>query len=378
MPGRPSSPAVTKQHRSGAGDVLGPRALNRALLERQMLLRRRRIPVLDAVELLVGMQAQVPNDPYVGLWTRLDRFRAETLATAMGERRAVRMTLLRGTLHLVTARDALALRPVIQPVVQRTLYGQTPFRRALAGIDVDELIAVLREQLEERPRTRAELVRVFGERWPDHDASSLAYAMYLLPLVQVTPRGIWGQTGRSAFTTVAAWLGRPLETDVSPDEMILRYLVAFGPSTVADVQTWSGLTGMRAVLERLRPRLRTFRDERGRELFDVPDGPLPDPETPAPVRFLPEFDNVFLSHDDRSRIVDGRYLDQALMHGFVLVEGFIRGVWKLERRRAGTSLVIGPWGALTAGERVEVEAEATRLLDFAAEDVELRGIRFES
>lgn len=247
-----------------------------------MLLRRRRVPVLDAVERLVGMQAQVPRDPYIALWSRLDRFRAEALAAPIAERLAVRMGLLRSTLHLVTALDALGLRPVLEPVVQRVLHNQSPFGRRLEGPNVDELVAVATEVLEERPRTRAELAPLLGERWPDHDAASLAYAVtYLLPLVQVTPRGIWGQTGPSAFTTVERWLGRPLEAASEPDEMVLRYLAAFGPSTVADVQSWSGLTGLRAVIERLRPRLRTFRDERARELFDVPGAPLPGYPGPA-------------------------------------------------------------------------------------------------
>jgi hypothetical protein len=158
---------------------------------------------------------------------------------------------------------------------------------------------------------------------------------------------------------------------------VLRYLAAFGPATASDVQTWSWLTGMREVLERLRPQLRTFRDERGRELFDVPDAPLPDPDTPAPVRFQPEFDNIFLSHDDRSRIVDRRYLDQVLMHGFLLVDGFIRGVWKIDRKRDAATLVIGLWEALAAQDRPEVEEEANRLLEFAASDARTRDMRFE-
>jgi hypothetical protein len=358
--------------------VLGRRALNRALLERQMLLRRRRVAVPDAVERLVGLQAQVPRDPYVALWSRLDRFRPEALANPLAERRAVRMGLLRATLHLVTDRDALALRPILEPVMRRTLYNQSPFGRALDGLDVDELTAFATRLLVEQPRTRAELIPFLAERWPDHDAAQLSYAaMYLLPLVQVTPRGIWGRTGRSAFTTVEHWLGRSFDAEATPDEMILRYLSAFGPATPADARSWSGLAGMREVLERLRPRLRTFRDERGRELFDVPGAPLPDPETPAPVRFLPEYDNVQLGHDDRGRIAppDLRGWTE-VGWGSVLVDGFGAARWKVERDGERATLWVEPFAKVGPSDRAEISEEGERLLAFHAPDADPRAVRF--
>ena len=334
----------------------------------------------DAVERLVGLQAQVPRDPYVALWSRLDRFRPGALAEPLAERRAVRMGLLRATLHLVTDRDALALRPILEPVMQRTLYGQSPFGRALDGLDVDELKAFATRLLEEQPRTRAELVPYLGERWPDHDAAQLSYAAtYLLPLVQVTPRGIWGQTGRSAFTTVEHWLGRPFEAATAPDEMVLRYLAAFGPATPGDVRSWSGLSGMSAVLERLRPRLRTFRDERGRELFDVPGAPLPDPETTAPVRFLPEYDNVLLGHDDRSRIVStGVKPWTEIGWGSVLVDGLGAARWKMDRDEDRANLRVEPFARLARSDRAEISDEGERLLAFLAPDADRREVGFRS
>jgi winged helix DNA-binding protein len=349
--------------------VLSTRALNRALLERQLLLRRRRAPVLQTIERLVGMQAQVPRDPYVALWSRLDRFRPEMLAEPIADRRAVRMGLLRATLHLVTARDAVRLRPVLDPVLCRTLHSQSPFGKRLAGVDVDELVAEATRLLEERPRTRAELAPLLAARWPDHDGPSLSYAVtYLLQLVQVTPRGVWGQTGPSRFTTVQHWLGIPLATDPSPDDMVVRYLTAFGPAMPADAQNWSGLTGMREVFDRLRPRLRTFRDEQGRELFDVPRAPLPDPDTPAPVRFLPEYDNVLLGHKDRSRIVVGGVTAWTEVGwGIVLVDGFPSARWKLDGKATAT-LRIEPFRRLTRAERTEVSEEATQLIAFLAPD----------
>ncbi|MGE5226201.1 MAG: DNA glycosylase AlkZ-like family protein, partial [Planctomycetaceae bacterium] len=176
----------------------------------------------------------------------------------------------------------------------------------------------------------------------------------------VTPRGVWGRTGPSAFTTVEHWLGRPLESSADPEPLILRYLAAFGPATPADVTAWSGIAGAAELLERMPPRLRTYRDERGRELFDVADGRLRDPDTPAPVRFLPEYDNVLLSHADRSRIVaPGMRPLNGVGWGMVLVDGFTAARWRLD---AKTSVItVEPFRNLTKAERGEVEAEAVAL-----------------
>ena len=357
--------------------VLDRRALNRALLERQLLLRRRRVPALDAVERLVGLQAQVPRDPYVALWSRLDRFRPAALSEPMADRRAVRMTLLRGTLHLVTAADAIELRSAIQPVVERMLRSQAAFRTAVDGIDLDELLDAYTDLLAKAPRTRAQLAEEVAPRYPGRDASSLSLAMYLVPTVQVTPRGIWEQTGPSAFTTVKAWLGRSVEDSAELGPLILRYLAAFGPSTAGDAQSWSGLAGLKSAFEDLRPELRTFRDERGRELFDVPDGPLPDPQTPAPVRFLPEYDNVGLAHKDRGRIIpDGVTQWTEVGWGGVLVDGFAAARWRLESDPDVATLTVEPFGPLSRPERAAVADEGARLALFLAPGSERRSVRF--
>jgi hypothetical protein len=356
----------------GSGEVLGPRALNRALLARQMLLGRREVSVLDAIEHLVGLQAQAPDPPYVGLWARLAGFRPDELSREIVGRRAVRVALMRNTLHLVSARDCLTLRPLTRPAIERNLYAGRARRAALEGVDVGELVAAGRALLEERPLTAKELGELLRGRWPDHDAASLARAIrHLVPLVQVPPRGLWGRSGPVSHTTVEAWLGRSPDSDPSPDELVLRYLGAFGPASVKDAQTWSGLTRLGEVFGRLRPRLKTFRDEGGGELFDLPDAPRPDPGVPAPARFVPAFDNLILSHADRARVMaDDHRKAIASMNGMVpatfLVDGFVRGMWRTEVTRGKATLSIEPFEPLSKGDRDALAEEGERLLRFVA------------
>jgi hypothetical protein len=259
--------------------------------------------------------------------------------------------------------------------------ANTAWGRNITGIKTTELIAAGRSLLEEQPLTRADLGARLKEQWPDRDAASLAWAIsYLVPVVQVPPRGLWGKSGQAKLTTVESWLGRPLDSNPSPDDMVLRYLAAFGPATVADIRVWSRLTGLRAVIERLRPRFVTFRDERGRELFDLPDAPRPDPETPAPPRFLPEYDNILLSHDDRDRIIPGNHglpmpAGRGGELGSLLVDGFLGGMWRITRQRGKVRLVIEPGGSLTRADRAAVTDEGARLLAFVAAEAGDHDIR---
>lgn len=359
-----------------------PRELNRAMLARQMLLRRSEMPALDAIEHLVGLQAQAPNPPYVGLWTRLEDFHPDELSRLILDRRAVRIALMRNTVHLVSARDCLMLRPLTQPVLDRGLYSTRANRAGIEGMDIEALVAAGRALLEERPRTAKELGGVLQERWPERDPAILARAIrHLLPLVQAPPRGIWGKSGPSTHTTAEAWLGHPLDSDPSPDALILRYLGAFGPASVKDVQTWSGLTRLGEVMDRLRPRLDAFRDEHGKELFDLPDAPRPDPDTPAPPRFLPAFDNLILSHADRSRVIADDYREviaskNGMVPATVLIDGFVCGTWKTERTRGKATLVIEPFESLPKKFRDALSDEGERLVRFIGEGAEAFEIRF--
>jgi hypothetical protein len=339
------------------------RALNRALLERQLLLRRQSLGIANAIAHLVGMQAQVPLAPYTGLWSRLHDFDPAELSRMTEHKEVVRGTLMRRTVHLVTADDFLALRPVMQDMVERGFAG-SPFAPQIQGVDLPELLAAGRTLVEERPRTTADLRKDLGPRWPDADAESLAYAVrYHLPLVQLPPRGLWPTrkgAGRARVTTVEHWLGRPLSADTDPATTIRRYLAAFGPATVQDVAAWSGLTKVREAVEQLEG-LRTLEDDQGRELLDIEDGPLPDPDTPAPPRFLPPYDNVVLGHKDRTRIAPDRdRLIRALNDPMLLVDGFLRGTWKL----ADDRIVIEPFEPLSAQQRAEIDEEAERLRTF--------------
>jgi hypothetical protein len=327
------------------------------------------------------MQAQAPNAPYVGLWTRLAGFRAEQLSKLVTGRRAVRGTLMRATLHLTMARDALFLRPLVQSGVARC-YASSPFARNLVGVDVDVLLEVARALLNERPRTRTELSAVLSRRWPGVEPTALVYTVtYLLPTVQVPPRGIWGATGAPTYTTLESWTGKPVEAAPSLEKLVLRYLAAFGPASVSDAQTWSGLTRLGAVAKRLRPRLRVFRNERGVELFDLPDAPRPDEATPAPPRFLPEYDNLTLSYADRARVLrDERrpplFPGSGGAMGSVLVDGFYSATWRIKRERSRAILSIASLRNLAVGERRAVAAEGEALLGFAAAGATTYDIRF--
>jgi hypothetical protein len=349
--------------------VLSRRALNRATLARQLLLERADLSAYDAVTHLFGLQAQTPHSWYVGLWSRLADFRPADAADLLVSRRLVRIALMRSTIHPVTAADCLALRPLITPVIDRSMRGA--FGKGLVDIDRDALLAAGRALVDERPLTFAALGAALAEEFPGRDPATLAQAIRAwLPLIQVPPRGLWGQSGPVAHISAEAWLGAAPGADPAPHWLVRRYLAAFGPASVKDIQTWSRLTRLRPVVDSLRPELVTFRDEHSVELFDLPDAPRPDPDTPAPPRFIYDFDNLFLSHADRSRVVTDDYRRQTypdnVQPSLILLDGFTAADWKITRDRDHAAITIHPFIPLTAADHAAITAEGARLLTFHA------------
>ena len=362
-----------------APDTLSLRQLNRATLARQLLLQRAPMPAIEAIRHLVGLQAQEPPDPFIGLWSRLAGFATDELDQLLLDRAVVRLVVQRGTVHVVTAEDCLELRPLAQAVLTQQLYSHSGYRGAFDGVDLDTVMAHARDVLAESPRSTLQLRGALAERFPEHDAAAMAFACRnLLPFIQVPPRGLWGRPGQVVGTTAEAWLGRPISDAPSVDAVMLRYVAAFGPATVQDAATWSRYTGLREVFERLRPQLRTYRDDAGREYFDVPHAPVVDADTPAPVRLLPQYDNLLLSHADRTRFSCGVdfshiWLDTAGFLGTVLVDGTVAGMWRFDRPtrevQAGKKpamLTITTGAPLAKRDAQAVEAEAARFTAFVS------------
>jgi hypothetical protein len=363
--------------------LLTRRALNRASLARQLLLERSPLAIPAAIAHLVGLQAQTPHTAYTGLWSRLAAFEPGALSDLLVGRDVVRLALMRGTIHMVTARDAWALRPLVQPVMDRVQKGQ--FGKRLVGVDVDAVVVMGRAFVDIEPRTFKALGDHLLTRWPDRDRFALEQTVRTgVPLIQVPPRGLWGRSGPIAHTSIEAWLGSPPDDPMSLDTMVLRYLGAFGPASVLDAQAWCGLTRLSEPFERLRPGLATFRDESGRELFDLPDAPRPAADTPAPPRFLYDFDNVLLSYADRTRMGTAeagaaiRPVTQEPISTFT-IDGFVAGTWKISRdassRRA--ILTLRPIKPLPPRDAVALTEEGTRLLAFAVGASSSHDVRIE-
>ena len=357
------------------GKTLSLRQLNRATLARQMLLAREDVTPLRAVERLVGMQAQWPRPPFLGLWARVEGFRRDALTKLLVDRKVVRATFLRGTLHVASARDFVALRPAVQPVLDA---GMRMVHKALgARVDPEPLTRKAREILADGPQTFDEVRERLKRTDPGANERALGFAVrMLLPLVQVPvgKEAAWAFPANARFALAEEWLGKAIPTDrpAPPDALVLRYLAAYGPASVTDAQAWSGLPKLRDTIEALRPRLVTFRDEGGRELFDLPDAPRPDGDVPAPVRLIADYDNVVTTRHDERLVAKGHrpkvFLPGLRVAATVLVDGFVAGAWRMDRKKDAAILTVDPFVAFTARTRREVVAEGEALLRFAEPD----------
>lgn len=301
------------------------------MLARQMLLQRESLPIAEAVERLGGLQSQIPNPPYIGLWTRLADFQRDALTGQMQARQIVRVPYLRSTLHLITAADHQRFRAVIQPAL--TLGLNSFFGRTIKGLDVERLTQAARPFLAEAPRTMGKLRAFLLALEPERDGDAMAYAVRtVLPLVQVPPGGMWGSGTLASYTTADNWLNAT-HPPADLRALLHRYLAAFGPASLMEFQTWTGITSLKDVLAPLTAELMAYRDEQGRELFDLPGMPLPDADTPTPVHFIPEYDNLLIAYADRTRVIADAdrpkvFLSAARVLGTILVDGFVAGTWK--------------------------------------------------
>ncbi|GGP77816.1 winged helix DNA-binding domain-containing protein [Saccharothrix coeruleofusca] len=359
--------------------ALDTRALNRATLARQLLLDRAGLPVLDAVAHLGGLQAQEPQEPFVGLWSRLRGFTPATLDELLTGRRVVRTHLMRRTIHLLTAEDALAWRARHDAMLRQRVLGV--YRRELDGVDLDELAAAGRALLADgQPRSMGELGRALAARWPGAGPRALGEVVIaaLVPVVQLPPRGLWRVKAGVRNVPLSSWLGREVDppdpdgSDAVGRALVRRYLAAFGPAATADLRAWCGLAGLPAAVAAVRGELVAFRDERGRELLDLPDAPRPDPDTPAPVRFLPAFDNAILGYHDRDRIIDHAHRGLSVAGArVVLVDGRVAATWATEV----DTVVVTPLRGFSPAEHAAVAEEGQELASLLS-DGDSHRVRF--
>lgn len=351
-----------------ADRILTLREINRATLARQLLLERSTMTAPAAIERLVGIQAQLASAPYVGLWTRIKDFKRDDLAGAIESHQVVKATLMRATLHLVTAQDYRRFRTAINPVLEGAAESIAKNR---TPIDKERVLKVAHDFIAEKPRTFAEISTMLSTEMPDSDVGAMRYTVRThIPMVQVPVTTGWSYPGTPAFTLADSWLGQSIDPEDHTRELVLRYLAAFGPATIADVQTWSflKLADLKVIFESLKPELVVYRDEK-KELFDVPDAPVPDAGTHAPVRFLPEFDNILLSHKVRTRVVADEHRKKVYLPGLrvaatILVDGFVGAVWKVEKTKGTATLLVEPLVSISKPVQNEISAEAEQLLRF--------------
>jgi hypothetical protein len=349
--------------------VLSGKAINRATLARQMLLEPADVSVVEAVGRLVGMQGQEPKHPYVGLWSRLSGFEEGQLDQAIQDRELVRATMFRGTLHLVTAADYLRFRTTIAPVLEA---GLKVLGDRGEGLEPEKVIKAARKLLAKDPLTFTEVRDALQEEFPEVNDRALGFCTRMMvPLVMYPTDARWSWPANARFTPADDWLDAVPEKNAVPEELVTRYLQAFGPATPADFQTWSGLQKAKPLFDGLE--LEQFTDEAGKTLYDVPSAPRPDPDTPAPVRFLPEFDNLLLAHAKRERIIADEHKPAVFTKNLRVkatytVDGLVAGLWTADKKRGVATLTLTPFGRTTKKTGTELERAGAGLLRFLEPD----------
>jgi hypothetical protein len=363
-----------------ADATISQRALNRATLARQLLLERANLTPTAAVEQLIGMQAQEARPPFIGLWSRIQDGRREEMIRAINDRELVRATLMRGTIHLFSAADYRAFRPAIQPVLDGAM-GVLGSRAE--GLDVERVIPAAQALLAEGPLPFNEIRDRLQAQFPEMNDRALGYTVRMkIPLVVMPADHRWGYAANSPFGLAEDWIGPCDPPERAREELVRRYLRAFGPATVKDAQTWLGMGGLKPTFDALRPELVVFKAERGKEYFDLPDAPRPPAETPAPVRFLPDFDNLLLSHGDRTRVIADDHRGIVYQKGNLrllptfLVDGMVAGMWRSERKRKDATLTITPFAPLSPNTRRELADEGEELIRFIEEDAATHTVVF--
>lgn len=356
-------------------EVLSLKALNRALLARQHLLDRTDASVPAVVAHLVGLQAQEPKDPYIALWSRIQNFEPGDLETLVEAGDLVRLTLMRGTIHLVTADDAVALRPLVQPVLERFLLSR---RRGFAGADLAAVAEEGHSILTKEPMTYAELGKRLGQKWPNQDPEALSRVVQVrVPLIQVPPRGLWRRSGAARHTPLDVWVKAKPYRALDVDRLLPRYLAAFGPASVRDAQAWCGLSKLAAVMERLGEQVDRFAAPDGTALYDVPSAPRPDADVAAPPRFLPVYENLVLGLQDRSRLLAPRMprFPSNTFVRFVLIDGIFGATWKWAKSKDQATLHVDPFVRISKADRAAIREEGDCLLDTFAPDARSRSVR---
>ncbi|MFO1012131.1 MAG: winged helix DNA-binding domain-containing protein [Caulobacteraceae bacterium] len=359
-------------------DTLSLRALNRALLARQMLLGRASVTPLAAIEQLGGLQGQEARHPFVALWARLEGFQPAHLRDLIRQRDVVRATWIRGTLHHVTRADYIRFRTTLQPVLTAGMLGI--FKNRKLDLDIGPVVAAAREVYAGAgPLPFGALREALAARFPDIDERMLGFGVRCaMALIIADDDTAWSYKADGAFGPAEAWLGETISQDVDLEGLALRYLAAFGPATVADFQNWSGLAGQKATFEGIRGRCVVFRDERKRELFDLSDAPRPDEATPAPPRLLAEFDTALLGHADRSRIVPERYKkalqsNNLRVPAVILVDGFVAGIWTCTVKRGEALATLQLFEDIPQSARKALRAEGEAAARFLAPEAKAWG-----